>query len=216
MFRRQASRGFTLIELLVVISIIALMIAILLPALKQSRRVALMIKCSSNERQLGIALSSFEVDEKHYPHNAGGSSSSYWKFMLFPYINLPVGSGGWPLDYDDVKGSAFDCPEYELNSTYKDYLVMFDSDHIDYVRESVISYNASRVVELKEMTKMPANIIVTAEGSNLASDGYFYQSTINIIRGRQHPNEVCNALYLDGHVEQKDELNFLEFRILKP
>ncbi|WP_432797505.1 prepilin-type N-terminal cleavage/methylation domain-containing protein [Poriferisphaera sp. WC338] len=63
---RQANRGFTLIELLVVISIIALLIGILLPALGAARRTARAAASLSNIRQIGIALSVYNSENKDY------------------------------------------------------------------------------------------------------------------------------------------------------
>jgi len=108
--------AFTLIELLVVISIIALLIAILLPALGAARRSARNAECLSRMRSISIAVAAYEVDNKGFlPRGHGGNPSN-------PLFATAKDAGYYLSDYieeymdiaDDQNTDFYLCPESTL------------------------------------------------------------------------------------------------------
>ncbi len=77
---RTQRAGFTLIELLVVIAIIAILAAMLLPALGRSKEMALRAKCGSNLHQIGIALQMYGDENRDLLPEVKGTS--YWPWDL--------------------------------------------------------------------------------------------------------------------------------------
>src|SRR3954451_22919843 len=86
---RGRGRGFTIVEILVVIGIIAVIIALLLPALQRARQQALSLQCKSNLQQIGQALLIYanNNDGWMYPASRGAvpgrSTSEYWPCFVF-------------------------------------------------------------------------------------------------------------------------------------
>ncbi|MFW6038929.1 MAG: type II secretion system protein [bacterium] len=83
-------RGFTLVELLVVISIIALLIALLLPALRAARFQAKLTMCKSNMRQCLTALNTYAIDYGEFAYNV-----RTWDNPSYGGLRPHGGTGNW-------------------------------------------------------------------------------------------------------------------------
>ena len=81
----QKKKGFTLIELLVVISIIAMLLAILMPALGKVKEKAKAVVCRANLKQLSLALNVYTVDNNNKAL-LGDGGKDFWFLQIAPYM----------------------------------------------------------------------------------------------------------------------------------
>ena len=123
MHRRDYGSGFTLIELLVVIAIIAILAAMLLPALSRSKLSAKRIACVNNLKQLALASAMYVDDNQGYYPSSNGPYK--WPEALRPsYQNLKTLTC---MDDASVSGistnppSADDAPRSYLINAWTDY-----------------------------------------------------------------------------------------------
>src|SRR5439155_3828813 len=146
MRRQQQRGGFSIIELLVVIFIIAILIALLLPALQMARQHSLRLQCMNNLRQIGLGFVMYNNQEKHLPlrfNSLTQMSDDYW---------------GYDEELMRIKacvGPTFICPTH--------------ADAGFYNRPSQPSYGMNWYYDYQPITKARSNIILAAETQG--SDG---------------------------------------------
>ena len=87
------TKNFTLIELLVVIAIIAILAAMLLPALNKARMTAQKASCQGNLKSMGTAVQMYAADHEDTLPGLNGLSNywnAWWKARIAPYMGIPV------------------------------------------------------------------------------------------------------------------------------
>jgi prepilin-type N-terminal cleavage/methylation domain-containing protein/prepilin-type processing-associated H-X9-DG protein len=201
----RAVRGFTLIELLVVIAIIAILAAMLLPALTNAKKQSLGIQCMSNQRQMCLGWRMYAMDNREFVVLASADPGKD-----------PLNNYAWTKQEEDFSDSAYNYdpsidietgPLYPYINSYMVYRCPADT--------SVINHNTgSGIVQLPRVRTISMNFFWGGFGGQNASGGVgvgswgslypVYMKTTDLI-AIQSPGPVDTWVFID---ERQDCINW--------
>lgn len=185
-------KKFTLIELLVVIAIIAILAAMLLPALKQARNTAKSIGCINNLKSFGTAHTMYQNDYNSYllPYY----EQNWWENAIAPYLGYKNGFVQPKVD----PGSVFTCPAQPGGNA--------DGMVSSFARNNALGTppGMQNTAPLKMYRfKHPSGKVFMADAfnNNIMSINWVCPLKTGGILSLRHPGRKCNIVFLDGHAK---------------
>ena len=181
----RQNKGFTLIELLVVIAIIAILAAILFPVFAQAREKARQATCTSNMKQIGIAVQMYAQDNDGYLLAADkGTSYPYGARVWVDFI-APYG----------VDRNKLFCPSAPAILKTKPTGIG------SYIYNTYVSQPPASVTCPARIDQIinPSGLVLIADGDG-GNVALAYSTLTSVV---YRHNGMANALFFDGHVTPK-------------
>lgn len=224
--------GFTLIELLVVISIIALLMGLLLPALSRAREQAKSTVCKNNLRQMGMATVLYvQYNGDRLPYAWGVShdaNTNNFQTLLIPYVLKDKFNADRNTEDSDFAKNVFRCPTRLKENHYRDNIDYPGTGNpwkISYGMNQYTSLNfptlggdlpSARTAKLSTVAKPAATLLIAdlsyelnhpaiihLESRTVGQEVYY---DVGWRHGTPHPEGRANILMMDMHVEARGRM----------
>ena len=194
----QRKANFTLIELLIVIAVIAILAALLLPALNSARSKAQTIKCTGNLKQIGMMALNYSNDSDGYLPSAYITLADPVKGWRNWNLGkeFPLYSMGKKVTEDVPKNSVMVCPTptpgTDLESTY------------GFNHWFIAANPTGQTKRTTKKVRMPSRLMVCSENTNFRSNLVFSKTSTppdEVMQFRH--GDMINVAFFDGHAETR-------------
>jgi prepilin-type N-terminal cleavage/methylation domain-containing protein/prepilin-type processing-associated H-X9-DG protein len=207
------TRAFTLIELLVVIAIIAILAAMLLPALSRAKSAAVQTKCLSNLKQLNLAMVTYCTDYKDktpgkdavdYPPGSGNYQAIWWWYKELDKAYAGVNRAASSNDF------VFACPKDRGWKGHPPYEIPHHDnpvlDYGSYVYNGCDNNNNKNQLLGADLNGITLTSIRHPSRTWLMSEwtihwGYSWHKNLYGEADVAYPGAINNVSFVDGHAK---------------